>query len=241
MELIDFNLFEWLETAHPLFFLGLLLLLSHVGGKVANYFKAPRVTGYLVVGVLLSPSVLGLFHEKLVKEDLTLVTHIALSIIAFSIGGALGWAKVKRLGKHILWITLAQASGAFLVVTVVLSLAFFLLHGFTPLAPSFLTLYLPMALMIGALSSATAPAATLAIVHEYKAKGPLTAILLGVVALDDALAIFFFAFAAAIAHSLVNHEAITWLSVLVSPVLSILVSLGIGGAIGMSLRKLIRF
>ena len=241
MELIDFNLFEWPETAHPLFFLGLLLLLSHVGGKVANYLKAPRVTGYLVVGVLLSPSVLGLFHEKLVKEDLTLVTDIALSIIAFSIGGALGWAKLKRLGKQILWITLAEASGAFLVVTAILSLAFFLLHGFTPLAPSFLTVYLPMALMIGALSSATAPAATLAIIHEYKAKGSLTAILLGVVALDDALAIFFFAFAGAIAHSLVNHEAITWLSVLVSPVLSILVSLAIGGTFGMSLRKLIRF
>ncbi len=241
MELIDFNIFEWLKTAHPLFFLGLLLLFSHVGGKLANALKAPRVTGYLVVGVLLSPSVLGLFHEKLVKEDLTLITDIALSIIAFSIGGALGWAKLKRLGKHILWITLAEASAAFFVVTVVLCLAFFLLNGFTPLAPAFLTVYLPMALMIGALSSATAPAATLAIIHEYKAKGPLTAILLGVVALDDGLAIFFFAFAAAIAHSLVNHAAITWLSVLVSPLLSILVSLGIGGVVGILLHKLIRF
>ncbi|MCK4622210.1 MAG: hypothetical protein KAT62_08330 [Desulfuromonadales bacterium] len=95
MELIDFNLFEWLKTAHPLVFLGLLLLLSHVGGKVANNLKAPRVTGYLVVGLLLSPSALGLFHERLVKEDLTLITDIALSIIAFSIGGA-GMDKVKK-------------------------------------------------------------------------------------------------------------------------------------------------
>jgi Kef-type K+ transport system membrane component KefB len=241
MELIDFNLFKWLKTAHPLVFLGLLLLLSYAGGKVASYFKAPRVTGYLVVGILLSPSALGLFHERLVKEDLTLVTDIALSIIAFSIGGTLRLAKLKKLGKHILWITLAEASGAFLVVTAILSLAFFLLHGFKPLAPSFLTLYLPLALMIGALSAATAPAATLAIIHEYEAKGPLTATLLGVVALDDALTIVFFTFASAAANSLVNHQAITWLSVMVAPFLSILVSLAIGGAFGIALRKLIRF
>lgn len=239
--MIDFNLLKWLKTAHPLVFLGLLLLLSHFGGKVANYLKAPRVTGYLVVGVLLSPSVLGLFHERLVKEDLTLITDIALAIIAFSIGGALRLAKLKRLGKHILWITLAEASGAFLVVTAILCLAFFLLHGFTPFVPSFLTVYLPMALMIGALCSATAPAATLAIIHECRATGPLTAILLGVVALDDGMAIIFFAFSAAIAHSLVNHEAITWLSVLVSPFLSILLSLVIGGALGVALRRLIHF
>ncbi len=241
MEMIDFNLLKWLEMAHPLVFLGLLLLLSHFGGKVANYLKAPRVIGYLVVGVLLSPSILGLFHERLVKEDLTLVTDIALSIIAFSIGGTLRLAKLKKLGKHILWISLAEASSAFLVVTAILTLAFFLFYGFKPLAPSFLTGYLPMVLMIGALSSATAPAATLAIVHEYRAAGPLTSILLGVVALDDGLAIFFFAFAGAIAHSLVNHEAITWLNVLIYPFLSILISLVIGGAFGMSLRSLISF
>ncbi len=241
MELIDLNLLEWRETAHPLVFLGLLLLLSYAGGKLANHFKAPRVTGYLIVGMLLSPSALGLFHERLVKEDLTLVTDIALSIIAFSIGGSLGLAKVKRLGKQILWITLAEASGAFLVVTALLTSAFLLLHGLTPFAPAFLTLYLPMAVLIGALSSATAPAATLAIIHEYQAKGPLTAILLGVVALDDGLAILFFAFSSAIAHSLANQAAITWSSTLVAPVLSILCSLALGGAFGLALRKLIRF
>ena len=80
-------------------------------------------------------------------------------------------------------------------------------------------------------SSATAPAATLAVVHEYRAAGPLTSILLGVVALDDGLAIFHFAFAGAVAHSLVNHEAITWLSVLIYPFLSILISLVIRGGV----------
>jgi len=78
-----------METPHMLIYIGLLLLLSYAGGKIANYLKAPRVTGYLVIGVLMSPSLLGLFHEKLVKEELTLITDIALAIIAFSIGGSL--------------------------------------------------------------------------------------------------------------------------------------------------------
>lgn len=241
MEWLNINLSTWLQTAHPLFFIGLLLLLSHLGGKLANYFKAPRITGYLLAGMLLSPSALGLFHQKLVNDDLTLITDIALSVIAFSIGGSLSLAKMKKLGKQILWITLAEASGAFLVVAVLLSAVFFLLHGFQHGAPSFLNLYLPMALLIGALSAATAPAATLAIIHEYEAKGPLTSVLLGVVALDDALAIFFFAFAVAAAKSLANQESITWMSALSMPLLTILIAILIGGLSGLLLRRLICF
>jgi Kef-type K+ transport system membrane component KefB len=238
---MEINLTTWLQTAHPLFFIGLLLLLSHLGGKLANHFKAPRVTGYLLAGMLFSPSALGLFHETLINDELSLITDIALSVIAFSIGGSLSLAKVKRLGKQILWITLAEASGAFLAVAVLLSLVFFLLYGFQSAAPAYLNVYLPMALLIGALSAATAPAATLAIIHEYRAQGPLTSVLLGVVALDDALAIFFFAFAVAGAKSLASQEPVTWLSALSLPLLAILMSLLIGGFSGLLLRWLIRF
>ncbi len=241
MELIDLNLFNFLKTAHPLVYIGLLLLFSHAGGKVANYLKAPRVSGYLVVGMLLSPSVIGLFHEKLVKEDLTLIIDIALAIIAFSIGGSLRWTKLKKLGKQILWITFIQAFGAFLVTTVSLAFFFYLMNSFKVVSSSFWTLYFPMALIIGAISAATAPAATLAIIHEYRAKGPFTTILLGVVALDDGLTIVFTAFAITMAQSLVNHEAVTLQNFLLSPLFSILVSLCIGGGLGVCLRKLIRF
>ncbi|OEU73953.1 MAG: hypothetical protein BA864_10375 [Desulfuromonadales bacterium C00003093] len=235
------NLFNLLETLHPLVYIGLLLLLSYAGGKVANYLKATRVSGYLVTGMLASPSILGIFHERLVKEELTLITDIALAIIAFSIGGSLRISKLRKLGRHILWITFTQASGAFFMTAATLALFFYIFYDSNIISPSFLTLYFPMALVIGALSAATAPAAILALIHEYRSKGPLTTILLGVVALDDGLAIIFFAFAIAVAQIFVNNVAINWQNFLLSPVFSILISLFTGGMVGMSLRKLIPF
>jgi len=241
MEVIYFNLFNLVEKPHLLVYLGLLLLLSYAGGKLANFLKAPRVSGYLVIGMILSPSVLGLFHGRLVKEELTLITDIALAIIAFSIGGGLGLAKLRKLGRHILWITPTQAFGSFFVVTIFISLFSYLMHRLGVISSPFWTFYFPMVLVIGAISAATAPAAILAIIHEYKAKGPLTTILLGLVALDDGLTIVFFAFTITIAQSLVNHEAITLQNFLLSPIFSILISLFIGGLLGVCLRKLIRF
>ena len=230
-----------METIHPLVYIGLLLLLSYAGGKVANYFKAPRVTGYLVIGMLLSPSLLGLFHERLIKEDLVIVTDIALSIIAFSIGGSLSLIKLKKLGKHIFWITFTQAFGAFICTTLMLSLFFYFIHSLGAIQSSFWTLYFPMAFVIGAISAATAPAAIMAIVHEYKAKGPFTTILLGVIALDDALTILFAAFAFSMARIFVNQEAVSFTNLFLSPIFSILLSLVIGGVLGICLRKLICF
>ncbi|MBU4345365.1 MAG: cation:proton antiporter [Proteobacteria bacterium] len=230
-----------METIHPLVYIGLLLLLSYTGGKAANYFNAPRVTGYLVIGVLLSPSLLGLFHESLVKEELTIITDIALSIIAFSIGGSLSLIKLKRLGKHIFWITFTQAFGAFICTTLMLSLFFYFIHSLGAIQSSFRTSYFPMAFVIGAISAATAPAAIMAIVHEYRAKGPFTTILLGVIALDDALTILFAAFAFSMAYVFVNQKAVALTSFLFSPVFSICLSLSIGGVLGVCLRKLIVF
>jgi len=241
MERIYFNPFNLMESPHLLTYIGLLLLLSYAGGKIANHFKAPRVTGYLVIGMLMSPSVLGLFHERLVKEELTLITDMALAIIAFAIGGSLGLVSLKRIGRQIAWINLTEALGSFFVVTGILTLFFPLLHRSGTISTSYWNLYFPMVLVIGAICAATAPAAIMAIVHEYASKGPLTTILLGVVALDDALAILFYAFASVVAHALVNHEAITFQHFLFSPSLSILISLLVGGAVGLCLRVLIRF
>jgi len=241
MERIDFNPFNLMGSPHPLTYIGLLLLLSYAGGKIANHFKAPRVTGYLVIGMLMSPSVLGLFHERLVKEELTLITDMALAIIAFAIGGSLELVRLKKIGRQIVWINLTEALGSFFVVTGILALFFPLLHRSGPISTSYWNLYFPMVLVIGAICAATAPAAIMAIVHEYASKGPFTTILIGVVALDDAVAILFYAFASVIAHALVNHEAITFQNFLFSPSLSILISLFVGGAVGLCLRVLIRF
>lgn len=232
---------EALQQLHPLVYLGLLLLLSYIGGEIASYCRVPRVTGYLVIGMLISPSVSGLFHERLVREELTLVTHIALAVIAFSIGGALELATLRRLGKIILWITFTQGIGAFLLATAVLALGFPLIRSGLPASSLSWGEYFPIALVIGAICAATAPAAILAIVHQYRAKGPLTTILLGVVALDDALTIFLYTFAISLAQSLVTQDPFAWQTLLVAPTFSVLVSLAIGTGLGVALRTLIRF
>lgn len=228
----------FLKQSHPLLHIGLLLLCGYIGGKIANYLKAPRVSGYIVTGMLLSPSILGVFHEELVKSELTIITDMALGIIAFSIGGALELGRLKRLGRHIFWITPLQALAASLLTTAIIAIPFRLIHG--PGIP-FWNLYFPMAMIIGAISAATAPAATLAIIHEYKAKGPLTTILLGVVSLDDGLTILFYAIAIALARSLVTETPLSWHAVLVIPGLHVLVALALGGVIGLCMRGLIRF
>jgi Kef-type K+ transport system membrane component KefB len=224
-----------LTQSHPLVHIGLLLLCGYAGGRIANYLNLPRVTGYLVMGMILSPSVLGVFNEELVREDLSLITDIALAIIAFSVGGTLELSKVRKLGRQILWITLFQASAAFLFVTGIITLVFPLIGGGELSRGS---AWFPMALVIGAISAATAPAVILAIIHEYRAGGPLTTTLLGVVSLDDTLTILFYTFAVSLAGSLVTGTALSWQGVVAVPLAHIGTALAIGGILGVCFRFL---
>lgn len=223
--------------SHPLFAIGLLLLCGYLGGRLANRFKFPRVSGYIMAGLLLSSSVSGIIPLDLVEDKLFIITDIALSIIAYAIGGSLSIAKLKRLGKSILWINFTQAFGALIVsFTLVLLLTPFII-GAKVLGIDLLTGYLPLSLIIGAISVATAPAAILAIVHEYGAKGPFTTTLLGIVALDDATAIIMYAFAGAAAGALTGMNNASLLNVAVEPVTEIFGSLVIGVIFGFILVR----
>jgi Kef-type K+ transport system membrane component KefB len=232
MESLFHTFFSLPDTLHPLTYVGMLLLLSYAGGHLANLLKAPRVIGYLFTGILLSPSVSGILHERLVWEELNAVTHIALGVIAFSIGGSLEWTQVRRLGKQILWITLIQGLGALVLATLSLSIFFFYFKCGGEFSHRFWMVCFPMALVVGAICTATAPAATLAIVHEYRAQGTLTSTLLGVVALDDALTILFYAAAVAVAQSFLNDEAPGLVRNFLGPGVSVLISLALGSAMG---------
>jgi Kef-type K+ transport system membrane component KefB len=239
MELILPDLLNLPEDLHILIYLGLLILLSYIGGEIANFIKSPRITGYILTGILFGPSVINFFHETLVKEKLDLITHIALGIIAFSIGGSLELKRIKALGKQIVWINLTEALGAFVAVTVFLSFLFPFIKEID--SGSFYSNYLPISMLLGAIASATAPAAILAIVHEYRAKGPLTTILLGIVALDDAIAIFLFDFTSSVASSITGHHVISWQNLLLAPLSSIMISLCVGGVSGLFIKKFISF
>ncbi|MCD6207434.1 MAG: cation:proton antiporter, partial [Methanosarcinales archaeon] len=147
------------------------------------------------------PSILNIIPRETVGE-LNLITDVALGIIAYLIGGSLHWADLQKLAKSITWIVPFESLGAWFLVTLVLaSLGSLIIPGET-----FWQTYFPMAFVIGAISCATAPAATMAIISEYRAKGPFTTTLLAVVGLDDAIAVIAFAIASGISQPLVNDS-----------------------------------
>jgi len=226
---------------HPLLAVGILLILGWAGGRTANALGLPRVTGYLIAGLLLGPSLFHVLPHPLIEKKLSAITEMALSIIAYSIGGSLVYERLKRLGGNILWITGAQALGAFVVTTVLLLPLMPALTDVTGAESDFWRTYLPLALVIGAISVATAPGTVLAIISELKASGPFTTILLGVIAINDGLAIVFFALAEAGARALHNPLSPSWLSLLGGAGVEIFLSLALGLGAGLLLQLLARF
>ena len=213
--------------------LGIFFTCGYFGGQFANWLKFPKVTGYIVAGILLSPSLSGLIPEELIKDRFLIVIDMSLAMIAFSIGGSLKFSRLKQLGKSIFYINVSEALGAFfLSFIVIIALGPFVISHHMDSA-SFLEVYLPLALIIGAVSSATSPAAVLAIVHEYKAKGPLTTTLLGVVALDDGMAIILYAFAISIAGVLIKvGDNSIFYQIAIEPLVIILGSIILGAILG---------
>lgn len=160
-------------------------------GRVAKLMKLPAIIGYMMLGVILGPSILNMLTEHSM-ESLSFVTNIALGLVAFSIGSELNIASLRHLGWGIISIILSESLIAFGVVAAAI---------FT------LTRDLPMALVFGAMAPASAPAGTVAVIQEYRAKGSLTKALYAVVGFDDGFAIVIFGFAAALVKSLLVSGA----------------------------------
>ena len=213
--------------------IGIIIVIGFLGGLATERVKFPRITGYIIIGILLSPSLLNIISVATI-ENLDIMTNIALGIIAFLIGGSLRLEPIRKLGKSIAWITTFQSLGAWLLVTLLLVfLSPFILS--IPNATMSQT-YFPIALIIGAISCATAPAAIMAIIHEYKASGPLTTTLLAVVALDDAIAVIAFAIALGISQPLVTGAGgISLYEMLGIPFLHIAEAIAIGILFGFAL------
>lgn len=199
---------------------GVALLL----GRLIRYVHMPNVTAYLVAGLLAGPCVFGLISTEGLNS-LSFLTELALGFIAYSIGGEFKLSFLKQIGKAPYIVTLFEGLTATALVDIVL-----IAIG-TPV---------PEALMFGAIAAATAPAATLMVVRQYKAKGPVTSILLPVVAMDDALGLMLFAVSTAIAKGMLGGT-VTVYSMLLKPVLEILESLLLGAALGFALTFVTRF
>ena len=199
--------------------------------------KLPSVTAYLIAGVLIGPFCLGAlgidglgFSSASAVERLSLVSEVALGFIAFSIGNEFRIEDLKKTGKQALTIGVLQA----LAATLLVDLCLFAVHL---IIPDKFTL--PQVLTLGAIAAATAPAATLMVVRQYKAKGPLTKLLLPIVALDDAVGLVVFAISFGIAKTLVNGQ-IDLISILLNPLLEIVCSLALGTVMGLMLTRLER-
>ncbi|EDP75798.1 cation:proton antiporter [Hydrogenivirga sp. 128-5-R1-1] len=214
-----------LHRGGVLLHLGLILLIGYIFGNLANLFKLPRVSGYILAGIVMSPSVLGIIDRNFL-ENADVVTHASLSIITFLIGSSLSWKRVRRLGRSIAFITLGEAELAFIFVAFSMGLYLYLLGGYDP------TMAVALALIFGSLASPTDPTATLAVIHEYRSKGILTTSVLGVSALDDATGIMNFVLGFSVALALVSGVSVDLGSVLGSVAFQVLGAVALGVLMG---------
>ena len=220
----------------------ILLAVALVGGlmlsRVTKLLHLPAVTAYLVAGLLLGPFCLGAlgvpglgFNSLHQVEGLSIVTQTALGFIAFTIGNEFRLSQLKAMGSSAIIIGILQA----VVTTLTVDIVLIGLHFCFPTVIS-----IPCAITLGAIASATAPAATLMVVRQYKADGPLTKLLLLVVAIDDAVGLLLFSASFGIATALSNGQ-VSVLGVLVEPILEIVLSLGLGAAMGWLLNWVEQF
>ena len=198
-------------------------------------FKLPAVTAYLIAGVLIGPYCMGAlginglgFNSMEAVSSLGVISQIALGFIAFSIGSEFRLEDLKKIGKQAFVIGIFQA----LVATLFVDLALLVIHLAMPDKLS-----LAQMLTLGAIATATAPAATLMVVRQFKAKGPLTSLLLPIVALDDAVGLIVFAVCFGIAKTLVSGT-VDLVSIIVNPLLEIVCSLLLGAVMGWILTQL---
>ncbi len=193
--------------------------------RIMKKINLPNVTGYLIAGLIVGPYCLGIFnHENI--DGLSIITEAALGFIAFSIGGEFKLSSLKQLGAKIFVITVLEAVGASVLVSTVLILA-----GFNP----------QLSLVLGAIASATAPAATLMVVRQYKARGPVTSTLLPIVAIDDAVCLMLFSIMSSVAKALGAKGEFSFYETIVKPLIEIAGSLVVGFAVGFVLAIATKF
>ncbi len=208
-----------------LFYTGLMIAMGLLLGKVTKFIKLPNVTGYLLAGILVGPSILGLVNQTTVS-GFQIIEEVALGFIAFSIGSELKISYFKRVGAKPIIIAFFEASFAVLLI-------FGLMLGYFALTHNLTNLNLRFSLILAAIAAATAPAATLMVIRQYKAKGKVTETLMSVVAIDDSVAVLLFGICVAIANAIdptAEHGSV-FMQVL-EPIKEIVLSLGIGAAIG---------
>ncbi|MBO5731020.1 MAG: cation:proton antiporter [Treponema sp.] len=229
----DFMQFSTVEAANLILLLGLIMFLGALGGRLFQKLRIPQVVGYIVIGVLIGQSGLQLLSVPVITA-LEPLSSVALSLIGFLIGAELKIGVIKKYGKQFIGILLFEAIVPFFVVSIVVTaVAFALTRNFATA--------LSMGLVLGSISSATAPAATTDVLKENRTRGPLTMTVLGIVAMDDAVALILYAVASSVAAILLGGgEGLTLGAQLISLLYEVGGSLVVGSLMGLVLGRIIR-
>lgn len=212
-------------SLNTLTYLAICIFAGLIAGKIVKQVKLPNVTGYLIIGIIIGPCCLKIIPRDVV-DSFGLISEMALGFIAFSIGGEFKLDYLKKIGKAPIVIAFLESFTAVLFVDVAL-----IATGHS----------VPFSLCLGAIAAATAPAATLMVVRQYKANGPVTKTLLPVVAIDDATALMAFGISVAVAKSLTSTGDANLIATLLDPVWEIGGAIVFGGILGVGLAFLTRF
>lgn len=221
---------------YPIIYIALTLVAGLALSRVVKLVHLPNVTGYLVAGLLMGPIlgfILGEKHGLITEEQLDglkILTTLALGFIAFSIGGEFKLSAVKKIGGKVVTITFLQAFAAMI----------FVIGGLLVAQTLGADIPTPAIFLLGAIATATAPAATLMVVRQYKAKGPVTDALLPVVAFDDAIGLILFSICFAIAQAL-DGGSLTVETALLEPLREIGMSVAVGAGLGAVLGFMMKF
>ena len=210
---------------------GLAITLGYLLGETVRKIGLPRVTGYIVAGLILNPQITGLVTSTFV-DSMGTTTDLSLAVLTFAIGGTLAFGPVREFGKKILFIALgeAQLSALFVIVGCLATLPFLL-----PGDRSFVTTVVPLAVLLGALASPTDPSATLAVVRQFRAKGMVTFSIMASAALDDALGLLNYSLGVVVALVLITHR-ISGVGAVFEPLIAVGGALAVGAVSGMAFR-----
>lgn len=203
--------------------IGIILFMGMIGGKLAERFKLPNVSGYIVGGLIIGPSLLNIIKAG-ETDTFSMLNDFALATIAFSIGSEFLWEHIKKIGKNIMIITFMQVVGTMALVFAAMFLVFNQDFGFSLIASS--------------IAAATAPAGIVLVIRELKAKGPLVDTILPVIAIDDAMGLMAFGISLSVVKLINTGAEFSFIKMISSPIIEIVGSLFLGAILGFILSYL---
>lgn len=214
---------------------GVILGLGFLFGEIAQKFFLPKVTGYILAGIFLKLDIFGLLPSHFLDHT-DFITNIALAFITFSVGGTLLYSRIRELGKAVISITLFEACMAVLFVFCGFIIVSYLFQGIVPI--SWIGMIVPLSILLGTFASPTDPATTLAVSHEYRARGNVSSTILGIAALDDAFGIIIFSLGLSIAELALQHSGFSFFSAFIKPLIVIVGGISVGIVFALIFNKL---